>query len=126
MGSISQVASREPNPALNPAPFSRWTLRDRAAQRRLALRLCAYLAPVAADQRPIRGLLRLRPFRAAAAAVGHAPSGFRLAQPQQRQAGGVPPAVAAFRAFNGVPHFQAQRAALVGHASAHGAHRNGA
>jgi hypothetical protein len=26
------------NPALNPAPFSRWTLRDKAAQRRLALR----------------------------------------------------------------------------------------
>ena len=26
------------NPALNLAPFSRWTLRDRAAQRRLALR----------------------------------------------------------------------------------------
>ena len=27
-----------PNPALNLAPFSRWTLRDKAAQRRLALR----------------------------------------------------------------------------------------
>ena len=27
-----------PNPALNPAPFSRWTLRDKPAQRRLALR----------------------------------------------------------------------------------------
>ena len=26
------------NPALNHAPFSRWTLRDKAAQRRLALR----------------------------------------------------------------------------------------
>jgi len=26
------------NPALNPAPFSRWTLRDKAAPRRLALR----------------------------------------------------------------------------------------
>ena len=26
------------NPALNPAPFGRWTLRDKAAQRRLALR----------------------------------------------------------------------------------------
>jgi hypothetical protein len=38
MGSISQVASHEPNPALNLAPFSRWTLRDKAAQRRLALR----------------------------------------------------------------------------------------
>jgi hypothetical protein len=25
------------NPALNPAPFGRWTLRDKAAQRRLAL-----------------------------------------------------------------------------------------
>jgi hypothetical protein len=33
-----------PNPALNLAPFSRWTLRDKAAQRRLAPRsraLCA-------------------------------------------------------------------------------------
>jgi hypothetical protein len=28
-----------PNLALNLAPFGRWTLRDRAAQRRLALRL---------------------------------------------------------------------------------------
>ena len=27
-----------PNLALNPAPFGRWTLRDKAAQRRLALR----------------------------------------------------------------------------------------
>jgi hypothetical protein len=27
-----------PNPPLNLAPFGRWTLRDRAAQRRLALR----------------------------------------------------------------------------------------
>jgi len=27
-----------PNMALNPAPFGRWTLRDKAAQRRLALR----------------------------------------------------------------------------------------
>jgi hypothetical protein len=26
------------NPALNRAPFSRWTLRDKAAQRRLATR----------------------------------------------------------------------------------------
>lgn len=43
MGSISQVASREPNPALNPAPFSRWTLRDKAAQRRLALRYASRL-----------------------------------------------------------------------------------
>jgi hypothetical protein len=30
--------SQLPNPALNPAPFGRWTLRDKAAQRRLALR----------------------------------------------------------------------------------------
>jgi hypothetical protein len=29
---------RRHNPALNLAPFSRWTLRDKAAQRRLALR----------------------------------------------------------------------------------------
>ena len=36
-----------PNMALNLAPFGRWTLRDKAAQRRLALR-CAYrpLPPV--------------------------------------------------------------------------------
>jgi len=27
----------KPNPALNLAPFGRWTLRDKAAQRRLAL-----------------------------------------------------------------------------------------
>ena len=33
------AAHRErPNPALNLAPFGRWTLRDKAAQRRLALR----------------------------------------------------------------------------------------
>jgi hypothetical protein len=30
--------SPQPNPALNLAPFGRWTLRDKAAQRRLALR----------------------------------------------------------------------------------------
>lgn len=29
---------QKPNPALNLAPFGRWTLRDKAAQRRLALR----------------------------------------------------------------------------------------
>jgi hypothetical protein len=28
------------NPALNRAPFGRWTLRDKATQRRLALRVC--------------------------------------------------------------------------------------
>ena len=27
-----------PNPALNPVRFAHWTLRDKAAQRRLALR----------------------------------------------------------------------------------------
>ena len=31
-------SSQRSNPALNLAPFSRWTLRDKAAQRRLALR----------------------------------------------------------------------------------------
>ena len=31
-----------PNPALNLAPFGRWTLRDKAAQRRLALRWGAH------------------------------------------------------------------------------------
>ena len=30
------------NPALNLAPFSRWTLRDKAAQRRLALRYASH------------------------------------------------------------------------------------
>ena len=29
---------KDANPALNLAPFGRWTLRDKAAQRRLALR----------------------------------------------------------------------------------------
>ena len=29
---------QQSNPALDLAPFSRWTLRDKAAQRRLALR----------------------------------------------------------------------------------------
>jgi len=32
------IASLPPNPALNLAPFGRWPLRDKAAQRRLALR----------------------------------------------------------------------------------------
>jgi len=31
-------AKERPNMALNLAPFGRWTLRDKAAQRRLALR----------------------------------------------------------------------------------------
>jgi hypothetical protein len=35
---LSAAAAASSNPALNPAPFSRWTLRDKAAQRRLALR----------------------------------------------------------------------------------------
>jgi hypothetical protein len=30
-------SNKTPNPALNLAPFGRWTLRDKAAQRRLAL-----------------------------------------------------------------------------------------
>ena len=38
MQSKNHVFANRPNPALNPAPFSRWTLRDKAAQRRLALR----------------------------------------------------------------------------------------
>ena len=39
MSKVFRVLPRQkPNPALNPAPFSRWTLRDKAAQRRLALR----------------------------------------------------------------------------------------
>ena len=36
--SLCQSIRLWPNPALNLAPFSRWTLRDKAAQRRLALR----------------------------------------------------------------------------------------
>ena len=35
--SINPSLSGRSNPPLNPAPFSRWTLRDKAAQRRLAL-----------------------------------------------------------------------------------------
>jgi len=31
-------SSQRPNPALNPVRFALWTLRDKAAQRRLALR----------------------------------------------------------------------------------------
>ena len=33
---------KRPNIALNLAPFSRWTLRDKAAQRRLALRYVSW------------------------------------------------------------------------------------
>ena len=36
--SINSSLSGRSNPPLNPAPFSRWTLRDNAAQRRLAPR----------------------------------------------------------------------------------------
>ena len=36
--SIDPSSPGRSNPPLNPAPFSRWTLRDKAAQRRLALR----------------------------------------------------------------------------------------
>ena len=35
--SLTNTIFTAPNPALNLAPFSRWTLRDKAAQRRLAL-----------------------------------------------------------------------------------------
>jgi hypothetical protein len=35
---VGTMFKQIPNPALNLAPFSRWTLRDKAAQRRLALR----------------------------------------------------------------------------------------
>ena len=46
-----------PNPALNLAPFSRWTLRDKAAQRRLALRQkskvsCSNSIPVGQPKSP--------------------------------------------------------------------------
>ncbi len=34
----AQVHTKRSNPALNLAPFGRWKLRDKAAQRRLALR----------------------------------------------------------------------------------------
>ena len=36
LASMYASVANETNPALNPAPFSRWTLRDKAAQRRLA------------------------------------------------------------------------------------------
>jgi len=36
--SLGRYVAEHPNPALNLAPFGRWTLRDKAAQRRLALR----------------------------------------------------------------------------------------
>jgi hypothetical protein len=35
---LAETSEWHPNPALNLAPFGRWTLRDKAAQRRLALR----------------------------------------------------------------------------------------
>jgi hypothetical protein len=35
---MTQFSVGQPNMALNLAPFGRWTLRDKAAQRRLALR----------------------------------------------------------------------------------------
>ena len=38
------MSSFKPNPAFNLAPFGRWTLRDKAAQRRLALRWASYSA----------------------------------------------------------------------------------
>ncbi len=38
LGSMSCFRVKSPNMALNLAPFGRWTLRDKAAQRRLALR----------------------------------------------------------------------------------------
>jgi hypothetical protein len=34
---LAKFSPMKPNPALNLAPFGRWTLRDEAAQRRLAL-----------------------------------------------------------------------------------------
>jgi len=38
-----------PNPPLNLAPFGRWTLRDKAAQRRLALRWAPKVATPGID-----------------------------------------------------------------------------
>ena len=38
-------SSATPNMALNLAPFGRWTLRDKAAQRRLALRYVFWMVP---------------------------------------------------------------------------------
>ena len=40
---VGGMLSVWPNMALNLAPFSRWTLRDKAAQRRLALRYAALI-----------------------------------------------------------------------------------
>jgi hypothetical protein len=45
--SINPSSSCCANPPLNPAPFSRWTLRDKAAQRRLALRYAFPICPCA-------------------------------------------------------------------------------
>jgi len=39
------------NMALNLAPFGRWTLRDKAAQRRLALRWAAKTAYIPAEKK---------------------------------------------------------------------------
>ncbi len=53
-----------PNPALNLAPFGRWTLRDEAAQRRLALRLRPTGATFALRARcPCGGVAQLRSVR---------------------------------------------------------------
>ena len=38
LSSIMLLPSPAPNPPLNPVPFGHWALRDKAAQRRLALR----------------------------------------------------------------------------------------
>ncbi|AEG01358.1 hypothetical protein Metme_2979 [Methylomonas methanica MC09] len=37
---VVATMGQSPNMALNLAPSGRWTLRDKAAQRRLALRVC--------------------------------------------------------------------------------------
>jgi len=39
------LSTSAPNPALNLAPFGRWTLRHKAAQRRLALRWASFGSP---------------------------------------------------------------------------------
>jgi hypothetical protein len=48
-----------PNPALNLAPFSRWALRDKAAQRRLALRWATTQKPLTKSREWLCGLQRL-------------------------------------------------------------------
>ena len=55
-------AMQTANPALNLAPFSRWTLRDKAAQRRLALRSSGHRS-LRSRLTPLRGAAQLEHVR---------------------------------------------------------------